>query len=188
MPALRLYLEHTGAEHGWTFDVVDGLSAEPPSELRATLYRIAQEAVANVRKHAEASHVAISVATAGDGVTVKVVDNGRGFEPARVAKPEPGHLGLCAVKGSLAGYVGWEPADWVGDEYARSDQADANTAHHGICRRPRAKGSSALFAICKDRAWPSSMCRIGWTRSLIFVSASRSSGTDNPSPNWLAPD
>ena len=107
VPALRLYLEHTTRDHGWTFEVKDGLSAEPPPELRATLYRIAQEAVANARKHAEAHHVEIAVATAGDGVTIRVTDDGKGFEPAKAERPEPGHLGLSTMieRAELVG--GW---------------------------------------------------------------------------------
>ena len=104
--ALRLYLEHTG-EPGWTFEVLDGLTAEPVPELRATLYRIAQEAVGNARKHAEAHHITIAVATAGDGVTIRVTDDGKGFDPGRVERPEPGHLGLTTMieRAELVG--GW---------------------------------------------------------------------------------
>ena len=125
--ALRLYLEYTAVDQGWTFDVLDGLNAEPPPELRATLYRIAQEAVSNARKHAEAHHISISAATAGDGVTIRVTDDGRGFDPAGVERPEPGHLGLttmieraelvggwCRITSSLghgASIECWLPAD-----------------------------------------------------------------------------
>jgi len=105
--ALHLYLEYTAVEQGWTFEVLDGLTSDPSSELRATLYRIAQEAVSNARKHAEAGHIVIAVATAGDGVTIRVTDDGKGFEPARVERPEPGHLGLTTMieRAELVG--GW---------------------------------------------------------------------------------
>lgn len=107
VPALRLYLEHTAGGRAWTSEVLDGLITEPSPELRATLYRIAQEAVANARKHAEAHHIEIAVATAGDGVTIRVTDDGKGFEPARVENPEPGHLGLTTMieRAELVG--GW---------------------------------------------------------------------------------
>ena len=51
----RLYLEHIARETGWTTKVVDEVSTEPGPELRAMLYRIALEAIANARKHANAS-------------------------------------------------------------------------------------------------------------------------------------
>ena len=63
--------------------------------------------MANARKHAEAHHVEIAVATAGDGVTIRVIDDGKGFEPAKAERPEPGHLGLSTMieRAELVG--GW---------------------------------------------------------------------------------
>jgi PAS domain S-box-containing protein len=107
VPALGLYLEHIAGDNGWTYTVADGLSQEPPPELRATLYRIAQEALTNTRKHADATHIEIAVATAGDGVTIRITDDGKGFEPSMVERPEPGHLGLSTMveRAELVG--GW---------------------------------------------------------------------------------
>lgn len=105
--ALRLYVEHAGDATGWTGEVRDALDAEPPLDARILLYRIAQEAVANARKHAGAGHVSIELATAGDGVTMRVSDDGDGFEVSRLADPEPGHIGLSTIveRAELAG--GW---------------------------------------------------------------------------------
>jgi signal transduction histidine kinase len=47
------------------------------------LYRIAQEAVNNALKHGHPSLVTISLAQKGGDVTLKIVDNGRGFPPER---------------------------------------------------------------------------------------------------------
>jgi len=107
IPALEMYLTHTSAETGWSTEVVSDLKVEPPAEMRATLYRITQEAVVNARKHAQASRVVVTVATAGDGVTVRVTDDGHGFDPATTARPEPGHLGLSTMveRAELVG--GW---------------------------------------------------------------------------------
>ena len=107
VPALRLYLEHTAKVTGWEIEIHEALDEEPGADLRAQVYRIAQEAVANVRKHAGASRVRIDVASAADGVTVRVHDDGTGFLPERTASPEPGHLGLLTMveRAELAG--GW---------------------------------------------------------------------------------
>ena len=107
VPALRLYLEHTAKTTGWQIEVRDALNAEPGPDTRALLYRIAQEAVANARKHAEATRVEIDVASAADGVSVRVHDDGRGFVPDLTASPEPGHLGLSTMveRAELVG--GW---------------------------------------------------------------------------------
>jgi PAS domain S-box-containing protein len=107
VPALRLYLEHTAAVAGWNAEVHDHLDDDPPPDQRALLFRIVQEAVTNVRKHANASHVAVDVTTSGGGVIVRVRDDGVGFTPDLTAPPVPGHLGLSTiVEGAeLAG--GW---------------------------------------------------------------------------------
>jgi signal transduction histidine kinase len=105
--ALRRYLEHTARETGWVVEVVDELAAEPTPELRATLYRMAQEAVTNARKHAAAGRVTVEVASVDQGVRVRVRDDGVGFDPKRVDEPRPGHIGISTMieRAELVG--GW---------------------------------------------------------------------------------
>src|SRR5579884_934826 len=55
--ALRSYLSETLAREGATYTLEDRLVTEPSAELRTVLYRVAQEALSNVRKHAQAGHV-----------------------------------------------------------------------------------------------------------------------------------
>src|SRR5262249_16452124 len=57
VPAIRAYLEKMREGHGVRFDLVDHLEVDPPLETRITIYRIAQEALVNVRKHADAERV-----------------------------------------------------------------------------------------------------------------------------------
>lgn len=79
------------------------LTTEPlptlPAETRLGLYRIAQEALNNVVKHARAQRVDISLAplTVGEahGVQLRLRDDGRGFDPASVPS---GHLGLGIMR------------------------------------------------------------------------------------------
>jgi signal transduction histidine kinase len=52
-------------------------------EVEVTVYRIAQEGVTNTLRHAEATHVAISLAYAPESVEVLVHDDGRGFDVSR---------------------------------------------------------------------------------------------------------
>ncbi len=61
------------------------MSAEgklPPlsDEARINLFRIAQEALTNIRKHAEATEVNITVTAGTDNFSLKISDNGKGFE------------------------------------------------------------------------------------------------------------
>jgi two-component system NarL family sensor kinase len=68
-------------------------------ELANDLFRIAQEAVVNAGRHAEASRVELSLRTLRDQVELRVADNGRGFnENGPLAPPEPGHLGLASMR------------------------------------------------------------------------------------------
>jgi signal transduction histidine kinase len=60
---------------------------QPPSRLpghiEVTLFRIAQEAINNVAKHADARHVRVGLSFGGDTVTVSVADDGKGFDVER---------------------------------------------------------------------------------------------------------
>jgi signal transduction histidine kinase len=107
VPALRVYLERRAKASDWVVEVVDAMTKEPDPDMRALLYRIAQEAVANAAKHAKASRVRIEAVSAGDGVTLRIRDDGRGFVPDLDAAPAPGHLGLSTIveRAELAG--GW---------------------------------------------------------------------------------
>ena len=105
--ALRQYLQHSSQETHWSFEVDDELTSEPPPDLRASLYRIAQQAIANARVHAQAKNVHVRAKSVDGGVSVRVLDDGRGFDPASIEDPEPGHLGLPTMieRADLAG--GW---------------------------------------------------------------------------------
>jgi len=103
--ALRVYLG--GAEGGPEFSVEDRLEAEPPPEIRTVLFRIAQEAIVNVRKHAGAGRLRVTLVSEEGGVRMSISDDGRGFDTSGMAAPVPGHLGLPTMieRAELAG--GW---------------------------------------------------------------------------------
>lgn len=63
----------------------------PPDDVHVALYRIAQEALNNVVKHAQASQVAVILCCAPQDVELQVSDDGHGFDTSDV---EPGELGL----------------------------------------------------------------------------------------------
>jgi signal transduction histidine kinase len=60
--------------------VVDGMKKEIPVGVKKNLYRIAQEALTNVRRHAKASEVEIRILGTEDQLEMSVTDNGHGFE------------------------------------------------------------------------------------------------------------
>ena len=76
--------------------VVDSdLPERLPLPAEEVLYRIAQEALHNVVKHAAAHRVRVEVRRQDGGVRLSVEDDGKGFDPERV--PE-GHLGLAGMR------------------------------------------------------------------------------------------
>jgi signal transduction histidine kinase len=80
---------------------VDGPDAPLPvgPEVEEQLYRVGQEALANVVKHARASTATVLVAATDSTVSIEVSDDGRGFDPAAVA---PEHFGLRSMRGRVA--------------------------------------------------------------------------------------
>ncbi|MFD7458753.1 MULTISPECIES: sensor histidine kinase [unclassified Streptomyces] len=64
------------------------------------LLRIAQSALANTARHAEATTAEVTLSYLGDHIALDVVDDGRGFDPARLPTPDPeaGGFGLAAMR------------------------------------------------------------------------------------------
>ncbi|RRA48464.1 hypothetical protein D1Y84_09350 [Acidipila sp. EB88] len=69
-----------------------------PKDLEIHVYRIVQEALGNILKHAEASEVAVTVAQSEFVLRLVVADNGRGFLSSAAGGPERGGLGLIGIE------------------------------------------------------------------------------------------
>ena len=79
---------------------------EPPEPLDGLVFRVAQEALRNVVKHARASHVSIRLASEPDELELIVTDDGIGFDPSIIqTRVSEGHVGL-PVLSDLAGELG----------------------------------------------------------------------------------
>jgi PAS domain S-box-containing protein len=104
---LGTYLKQVGRDAGFETSLDGELDTEPPGDVRAVLFRIAQEAIANARKHASASRVDVLLRDEDGGILLEVRDDGRGFDPATIDPPMPGHLGMSAMpeRAEVAG--GW---------------------------------------------------------------------------------
>jgi signal transduction histidine kinase len=74
-------------------DVVGG-NRSLPLRVETGLYRIAQEALTNVRRHAAAKQVAIRLVTLPNRAELTVEDDGSGFDPMRVPEGRYGLIGL----------------------------------------------------------------------------------------------
>ncbi|HWD06545.1 MAG TPA: sensor histidine kinase [Amycolatopsis sp.] len=67
-------------------------------DLEVTLYRVAQEALANAEKHARASRIAVTLTYSGDVVLLDVRDDGAGFDPAAPPCGDGTSFGLQAMR------------------------------------------------------------------------------------------
>jgi signal transduction histidine kinase len=68
-------------------------------EMAGDLFRIAQEAVVNAGRHAEATRVELSLRSLNGEVELRVADNGHGFDgQPSLAPSDPGHLGLASMR------------------------------------------------------------------------------------------
>ena len=85
--------------------VTSTLTVEPPMPTAATAYRIAQEAIRNARQHAQAHTVAVEVGRDGPELVMRVIDDGRGFDPDAIGD-RPGHLGLRGMHERAAAVSG----------------------------------------------------------------------------------
>ena len=103
--ALRAYLDE--AEQTTTaYRLEDLLISEPSEATRVILYRIAQEVLTNIRKHAGAKNAVVTLEARDGGYYVRIRDDGVGFTPESPAARGV-HLGLAAIRerAELAG--GW---------------------------------------------------------------------------------
>jgi two-component system sensor histidine kinase NreB len=81
VPALITYADDCSARFPFVVDVqVTGTRRRLPSEVETALYRIAQEAITNVAKHAQATHAAIQLHFNEQEVALSINDNGVGMD------------------------------------------------------------------------------------------------------------
>ena len=81
-----------------------GISAHLPVHAASTLYRVAEEALANVVQHAHANRVWVTLSRTAEGIRLAIRDDGAGFDPAAVA-PGSG-LGILAMRERLRAVSG----------------------------------------------------------------------------------
>jgi signal transduction histidine kinase len=103
--ALREYLEQLRGDAGVRYRVHDRLAVQPSPVQRIHLFRIAQEALSNVRKHAAATRVDVSLDRRSSGTLLTVRDDGQGFDLEAGRRPDS--LGLLAMAERAEMMGGW---------------------------------------------------------------------------------
>lgn len=95
VPALERLVQTFSEATGISVDLEAGLGEDRlPAELETTLYRITQEALTNVVKHAEAQSVSVLLVRREGSVTTVIEDDGRGFDPTSTREDGLGLLGM----------------------------------------------------------------------------------------------
>ena len=96
-------LEHIGNEiaqrSGMAVRVLPQLHADHLPELQAvSLFRVAQEALRNVERHAQARHVDIRLIDSGDKLELRITDDGCGFDVKNVELSKDRGIGLTNMR------------------------------------------------------------------------------------------
>jgi len=108
LPTLREYLAGYRVHYGLdTWLAIDDESlAEFPADVGIQLLRIIQEALTNVRKHAQASRAWVRFAQEGDTVCITVEDDGQGFDPDQLTGEGRQYFGLQIMRERAEGVRG----------------------------------------------------------------------------------
>jgi signal transduction histidine kinase len=118
VPALRR-LAQTVGETGLQVDLEAHIGDERlPEPVETTLYRIVQEAVTNVAKHAGAEHLSITLMRKNGSVVAIVEDDGKGFDPASTGTDGLGLVGMRERLALVGGTLRIEAAAGAGTTIA----------------------------------------------------------------------
>lgn len=90
LAALRWHSNQVATRSGLKIEVYgDATQPRLPEPIENALFRVAQEALTNVVKHAKASQVMVVLSFTPNSVTLQITDDGQGFDPAALAPPAP---------------------------------------------------------------------------------------------------
>ncbi len=96
---LRQYVTELCEEQNWESEIVTDLRGlEIESSAQAAIFRIAQEALSNVRKHARTGKVRVELSAEDQSLRLRVQDWGQGFDASLIQQDEAEHLGLVSMQ------------------------------------------------------------------------------------------
>ena len=106
VPSLEWLVENFSQRTGIACGLVIGeRDLSLPKAHASAIFRIVQESLTNIAKHAQASHAEIAIERDGDGLVLRVVDDGIGFSPQAARKPNSFGLFGLHERASLMGGV-----------------------------------------------------------------------------------
>lgn len=99
VPAIRWYAESHLQEKGVETTIeLDRPAMRLPPHLEVALFRIAQEAINNIARHAEAERATIRLFFSGSAVRIAVADDGRGFDVDQALASTASSVGLMGLQ------------------------------------------------------------------------------------------
>ena len=95
---LRRYVAEICESRNWAYEIIaDFDEMEIPPAVQAALFRIVQEAMANIRKHARTVRVRVMLQVQDESMYLRVQDWGQGFDPSAFTD-DMSHLGLVSMQ------------------------------------------------------------------------------------------
>jgi NarL family two-component system sensor histidine kinase LiaS len=125
--ALRDYVDDWARHSGIAADISYQGERELPLVLEQALFRVAQEALANVARHSAASHVDVRVVWAPEGVLLRISDNGHGFNPESQARRGVGLKSMHERLDTLGGTLNVSSAPGQGTTVSAHILSDIST-------------------------------------------------------------
>ncbi len=105
--ALEHLCDEFGESSGTVLSVkVRGEIEQLPDDVKTVLFRVTQEALTNIEKHADASRIAVWLAFSRSGVRLRVIDDGRGFKVDAVQLDPKRGIGLRNMRERLVSIGG----------------------------------------------------------------------------------
>lgn len=109
VPAMQWYAERFRERSGVALDLDTSEAAQRyPQAVEVALYRVFQESLTNVSRHAEARHVAARLASDTQTIRMEIQDDGRGFDPQslRHSTATDRGIGVLGMRERVATYGG----------------------------------------------------------------------------------
>jgi PAS domain S-box-containing protein len=103
---LATLCQRMARQTGLDIRLAGNLAAPLAEDVRLTLYRFVQEALANAAKHAQARRITVQLAADAEQVRVTVIDDGIGFRMAELIKGQTRGIGLLGLEERIAGFGG----------------------------------------------------------------------------------
>jgi signal transduction histidine kinase len=114
VPAIRFHADGVAQRSGLTVLVSGSTQGRHAPQVETALYRVVQEALQNVVRHARATSATIFFRTDQEGLRCFIADDGIGFEPGAIARKADRGMGLMGIRDRVGSLGGTLEISWGG--------------------------------------------------------------------------